>query len=178
MGKSENLIGKRFNRLVVIGLSEKTNRHQRYWKCICDCGNIVHTTSTKMKSGHTKSCGCWKIDKNISRTKRCDYKVDNNLVFVTLQTGEVMICDLSDWNNLKVYGWRCDKNGYAVASINGKLVKFHKAITFCEDGKVVDHINRNKLDNRKCNLRVVTQQVNTLNRGCSHKSYSRVKGVS
>ena len=55
----ESIIGKRFGNLIVVS---KTN--ERYsdgsflYECKCDCGNIVKTTSFRLKSGHLKSCGC------------------------------------------------------------------------------------------------------------------------
>lgn len=30
----------------------------KFWKCQCDCGNTTVVPSDKLKSGHTKSCGC------------------------------------------------------------------------------------------------------------------------
>ena len=40
----------------------------------------------------------------------------------------------------------------------------HRVIIECPPGKQIDHINNNKLDNRKCNLRAVTNQENQFNR--------------
>lgn len=48
----------------------------------------------------------------------------------------------------------------------------------CPDGLEVDHINRNKLDNRKSNLRIVTRQQNMCNKGSYINSISKYKGVS
>jgi hypothetical protein len=44
-------------------------------------------------------------------------------------------------------------------------------------GELVDHVNRNKLDNRRKNLRIVSPQANAVNRGASGRS-SNYKGVA
>ena len=53
-----NLIGKKFNKLIV--LEETPNRRNGavVWKCLCECGNEALVTGSALKSGHTKSCGC------------------------------------------------------------------------------------------------------------------------
>ena len=55
----ECIIGKRIGKLTVVF---KTNERYSYgsilYECKCDCGNIVKTTSSRLKSGHVKSCGC------------------------------------------------------------------------------------------------------------------------
>lgn len=37
------------------------------WKVRCDCGEIFEVTATNVKSGHTKSCGCLRIENNKKR---------------------------------------------------------------------------------------------------------------
>ena len=58
MGKFVDLTGNKFNKLTVIGLGERNSNGQVQWKCKCDCGNITLATTTYLKTGHTKSCGC------------------------------------------------------------------------------------------------------------------------
>lgn len=53
----ENLIGQKFNRLTVISQADSKNQ-RRYWNCLCECGNNTIVTTSKLKNGHTKSCGC------------------------------------------------------------------------------------------------------------------------
>ena len=76
------LYGQKFGNLLAIepiGYS-KTNRI--VWRCICDCGNEVFVNSDKLKSGHTKSCGCRKPLVTISRNKkRNKYNCKNNRLY-------------------------------------------------------------------------------------------------
>ena len=68
----EDLTGKRFGRLTVIEQAEdhvsKSGNHYAKWKCQCDCGNTVCVDGYKLKSGNTKSCGCYMSECN---SKRC-----------------------------------------------------------------------------------------------------------
>lgn len=65
VGEFEDLTGRRFGRLTVVGISEikevrRKSRINRYamWNCACDCGGIHIANSYDLKSGKTKSCGC------------------------------------------------------------------------------------------------------------------------
>jgi hypothetical protein len=53
-------IGQRFHFLVIISESGKTKNGTKKWLCKCDCGNETTTITTMLKSGRTKSCGCYK----------------------------------------------------------------------------------------------------------------------
>lgn len=59
----ENLVGKRFKRLVVISESPIKSGRKTYWNCLCDCGNETVVRADLLKSGNTKSCGCLSKDK-------------------------------------------------------------------------------------------------------------------
>ena len=49
----------KYGKLTVIELDEIKD-HVAYWKCQCECGNIISVAGTHLRSGHTKSCGCLK----------------------------------------------------------------------------------------------------------------------
>jgi len=62
-GNWKNLVGKKFNRLLVIK-RVFYNGAWDFWLCICDCGKktIVMTSNLTHKYTATKSCGCYKIE--------------------------------------------------------------------------------------------------------------------
>ena len=67
MSKSfrEDLTGQRFGRLTVIEFVPNDKPHA-YWKCQCDCGNTIKTTTCSLRSGHSASCGCLNREKIIA----------------------------------------------------------------------------------------------------------------
>lgn len=72
------------------------------------------------------------------------------------------IFDKKHLNNIKNYRWRLDSSGY-VGMANMRL---HNLIMGIKSGFEVDHINRNKLDNRDINLRWVNRAQNSWNKKC------------
>lgn len=104
---------------------------------------------------------------------------------ITISQGKTVIVDDEDYARLAIHRWSCRGTGYAIRGFrkNGTIqyLKMHHAVV----GKppksyVVDHINGNRLDNRKCNLRFVTNQQNLFNRQkiVKENSSSHYKGVS
>ena len=59
--RAKDLTNKRFNKLVAIQIMNKQDKAGHfYWKCLCDCGTIVETTTHNLITGRTQSCGCIK----------------------------------------------------------------------------------------------------------------------
>jgi hypothetical protein len=59
-GQRFDLVGQRFARLLVIERLDSNVHAQQRWKCLCDCGAVVVIALTSgLRSGHTKSCGCY-----------------------------------------------------------------------------------------------------------------------
>lgn len=80
-----------------------------------------------------------------------------------------VIVDEEDYENITSLGsWHLSSTGYAVRRglLEGKrkTIRMHRMLINTPDELVTDHINRNRLDNRKVNLRAVTQKQNTNNR--------------
>lgn len=91
---------------------------------------------------------------------------------IPLTKGKFAIVDDEDFEELSKYTWQCSTIGYATRTKykglkNGKEVSdgflMHRQIMGAKKGQIVDHINRNKLDNRKENLRFVTKAQNSWN---------------
>lgn len=85
--------------------------------------------------------------------------------------------DTSVYDKVAKYIWCIDGRGYVIGRVEGKLVKLHRLIMDAEKGKVIDHINRDKLDNRLCNLRQCTDRDNSRNASISKNNTSGYTGV-
>ena len=66
----------------------------------------------------------------------------------TLAKGRVAIVDDEDFEFLNRFKWSVDKDGYAVSS--GYRYKMHRLIMAASKKRIVDHMNRDRLDNRSC----------------------------
>lgn len=92
--------------------------------------------------------------------------------YIKLYDGSFAIVDKEDFDWLDKWKWHRSPNGYVQRSDpenrNGKI-RMHRQLVGVP-GLVVDHINGNKLDNRRENLRVCTQQKNCLNRSGLNKN--------
>lgn len=64
---------------------------------------------------------------------------------------------------LKEYSFRYEKGRYIKAKKNDKTIYLHQLIIGKQDGLEIDHINRDKLDNRESNLRIVDRKTNANN---------------
>lgn len=172
----KNLCNKKFGYLTVIKQGEdyisKSGNKQARWICECICGKKILVLQSSLKSGAQKSCGCKHF---LACKKFNDYTIKDNTVYVVLSNKKeaIMLCDLQDWTKLKIYCWSLNKLGYAEARVNGKTCLFHHFIIDCNEKFVRDHINRNKLDNRKINLRIVSRSGNNIN-----KSYGNMYGTN
>ena len=101
---------------------------------------------------------------------------------IPLTQGKFAIVDDEDYDRLMAMGkWQIGAGGYATTDIGGRLNKkkilMHRFIMDVATGFVTDHINGDKLDNRKCNLRICKQYQNAANRGSNKNNSSGYKGV-
>lgn len=100
---------------------------------------------------------------------------------IPLSQNKVAIIDDEDFRWISQTKWFCHHgNAETKRTIGGRrvIISMAREIMKCPEGRVVDHINGDKLDNRKTNLRICTQAENTRNRGMSAHNSSGFKGVT
>ena len=106
---------------------------------------------------------------------------------IPLTQGKITLIDNNDFERVNQYKWLYENSkGYALRReyIRGSIrkhqkqnnIKLHRFILNFPIGQV-DHINGNRLDNRKHNLRIVTPHQQSMNKGISKNNTSGIKGV-
>lgn len=68
MPVSTDLIGRRFDHLLVIEKAEEKEQRYRTWLCLCDCGNQIVVNTKNLTQGRRRDCGCRK-QRRIRKTK-------------------------------------------------------------------------------------------------------------
>lgn len=178
----KDMTGKRIGMLTVLSFAGMGKHGTALWNCRCDCGNEKVVDGALLRNGMSASCGCLqKIATSRARKKHNNFTVDGNIVRVRLSnTDKEMICDADDWDRLGGYCWYLGSGGYARTNASNETVRgaFHANVIDCPEGMVRDHINRNRLDNRKSNLRIVTHDVNARNANAQKNNTSGYRGVS
>jgi hypothetical protein len=102
---------------------------------------------------------------------------------IRLPHGKYTIVDDDDFDNLNQYKWHVHTKGYAVRHGKsddglGRTIRMHREILCAPEGLQVDHINRDKLDNRKNNLRLCNNSQNHMNKNVRVDNSSGHPGVS
>ena len=97
---------------------------------------------------------------------------------IKLAGGQIVLVDNQDMDILSNYQWHLSSQGYARTQIGrGKFVTMHRMLNETSKGLDTDHINQNKLDNRRKNLRTVTRSLNTRNAPIRKDNTSGHKGI-
>lgn len=83
-----------------------------------------------------------------------------------------------DYEKCKQVFWTKSEYGYARGYYLGKYILLHKFITDTDKNILIDHIDRNKLNCTRNNLRIADKKINSINRDVQSNSKTGHKGVS
>jgi hypothetical protein len=95
---------------------------------------------------------------------------------IPLTHGKYTLIDDDMYEYLSQWKWYFNKDGYA--SKSSPKVSMHRIIINAQKFEIVDHINGDKLDNRRSNLRICTNAENVRNQSRRARNTSGYKGVS
>ena len=93
-----------------------------------------------------------------------------------MSNGASFIFDEADLPLIKKHTWS-NARGHIRTLIDNRTVYLHRLIMGLPDEFEIDHINMDKTDNRRCNLRIATHSENQMNRGVRCDNTSGFKGV-
>lgn len=103
----------------------------------------------------------------------------NGIGKLPLGAGLYATLDEQDWHRFKDSMWCVSKWGYAFRSgLKCQSIYLHKEVLGIKGRILGDHINGDRLDNRRCNLRIASKAQNARNRDKSSKSGNPFKGIT
>lgn len=143
----------------------------RLYKCICkNCGNDTIKTKAQMQRNASQKCA--------ECPPNYHFIINGDVAEGTLPSGIKFQVDAEDVELVSKLWWRIHK-GYVVSTPRKKgRIRLHRFLLNVPDDYYVDHINRNPLDCRKSNLRIVNNQQNSMNRSLLSHSTTGYTGVS
>ena len=105
---------------------------------------------------------------------------------IPLTQGKFALVDDADYEWVNEFKWWLSKDGYAIRTVNfrrkdgtrgSSKISMHREILKAENGEILDHIDNNRLNNQKQNLRKCTASQNSINSLLSCTNKSGFRGV-
>ena len=149
--------------------------------CIKDCGRDTHAKGLCRK--HYLRQKRHGVVSEFSRYDKNEVTYDNNNAYIILRDKNELevartVIDIEDINKVIPYKWGLQsRKGYVIATYKDKHILLHRLIMGTPPNMLTDHINMDKLDNRKSNLRICSDSGNMQNRVELVTNKSGYKGV-
>lgn len=110
--------------------------------------------------------------------KKIPAKLKDKTYWAVVDDEDYIYLSKYKWHYERGYARRSEYQGGGRSNPKIKHIRMHQDLLSCPEDMHTDHINRNKLDNRKENLRIVTRSQNFANRELYSSNKSGFKGVS
>lgn len=185
MGRNGNdlkLEGMRFGSLTVLRRhNERDSSNRILWVCVCDCNpdKEILVVGHYLVGKKTDNCGC------LTRKRQSECKKKYNTYDLTgefgigyTNKGQEFYFDLEDYEKIKEYCWVKHGKYIDARSPEGSTIKLHRLVMDAKEGDYVDHRFHNEYDNRKSNLRICTNQENTMNHKIHKNNTSGKSGIT
>ena len=186
MARTRDLSGQKIGQLTVLeraANSPRTEKHRprTQWLCVCDCGKKTVIRSDHLVDGTTLSCGCLQKKAASTANKReTPFIIKGDIAIGKTAQGIEFVIDAEDLSKVAGKTWHINAMGYPQTNIysEGTSPLLHRIIMGdYEKGFCVDHIDRDKLNNRKSNLRICRQVDNAKNTSMRINNTSGFTGV-
>ena len=179
MSRCIDLKGQHFGRLTVMERAPNDKKGNARWLCECSCEehNQIVTLGWLLRKGVVQSCGCYMRERASEANKKYhEWRIEGDVVYGRFFNCEDEFCfSLHRLEQFKDLCFHKSGNGYVATRIDGKIVFMHQLIY--PNAKMIDHQDRNKLNNTDNNLMPCTQKENSENMPLFITNTSGYKGV-
>lgn len=205
LGYEKDISGKVYGGLTVLSYCDTKGTHSR-WLCKCSCGKEEVFSISQLRRRKNLMCSqCVKKYKDIrsviseenldsngipiniiqsTQRKQNKYEIQNDVAIIN----DKIIVDSKFVDYLKSFDRyiSIDSRGYAYFSYCDQDIYLHRLLTKTQlffnkndkDTEIIDHINRNRCDNRIENLRIIKKSENSINCSVYSNNKSGYKGIS
>jgi len=149
------------------------------WPTLLTCFNHVDHPGEIWQVGPGRTCRNFRLKRQPVVRLEPPEPPDDDIRYIALTKGKFAIVAAADYERLNRYKWTLSEgNGtcYARRQTRGRTILMHREVMHAPDGMMVDHIDRNGLNNHPRNLRLCTARQNAYN--SSSCGTSQYKGVS
>ena len=133
----DDLTGKKFGKLTVIERVIDDSNKRTTWKCECECGNVTLATTSHLKNGKKKSCGCL--------NSSTEYLLALYLTELKIEYKQQYRIDGCKYKRSLPFDFALFHDGQLIGLIEINGEQHYYPFTFCGENKTVKQLNLEKL---------------------------------